>query len=93
MNESEGFKATNLKILIFDKVVRILYMAFKDTIDQIMRNLPKKPPNMLSLPLLASSLRTWFEWIWSSPASTYAFTISILSNPMPTISAQYVGQG
>ena len=41
MNESEGFDPSNMKVLIFDEVDRILDMGFKDSIDQIMRNLPK----------------------------------------------------
>lgn len=42
MNESEGFDASNLKVLVFDEVDRLLDMGFKDTIDQVMRNLPKQ---------------------------------------------------
>ena len=41
MNESEGFDASNLKLLIIDEVDRILDMGFKEVIDQIVRNLPK----------------------------------------------------
>jgi superfamily II DNA/RNA helicase len=33
MNESEGFDPSNLKILVFDEVDRLLDMGFKDTID------------------------------------------------------------
>lgn len=47
MNESEGFDASNLKILVFDEVDRLLDMGFKDTIDQVMRNLPKQIQVML----------------------------------------------
>lgn len=42
MNESEGFDASNLKVLVFDEVDRLLDMGFKDTVDQVMRNLPKQ---------------------------------------------------
>ena len=41
MNESEGFDASRLKILVFDEVDRLLDMGFREAIDQIMRNLPK----------------------------------------------------
>ena len=47
MNESEGFDPSSLKILVFDEVDRLLDMGFKDTIDQIMRNLPKNTQTML----------------------------------------------
>jgi len=48
MNESEGLDTSNLKMLVIDEVDRItLDMGFKDTIDQIMRNLPKKTQTML----------------------------------------------
>jgi ATP-dependent RNA helicase DDX10/DBP4 len=47
MNESEGFDASNLKVLVFDEVDRLLDMGFKDTIDQVMRNLPKQMQVML----------------------------------------------
>jgi len=42
MNESEGLDTSNLKMLVIDEVDRILDMGFKESIDQIMRNLPKK---------------------------------------------------
>lgn len=41
MNETDGLETNNLKILVIDEVDRILDMGFKETIDQIMRNLPK----------------------------------------------------
>ena len=47
MNESEGFDSTNMKLLVIDEVDRILDLGFKETIDQIMRNLPKKMQLML----------------------------------------------
>lgn len=47
MNESEGFDPSSMKVLIFDEVDRILDMGFKDSIDQIMRNLPKGVQTML----------------------------------------------
>lgn len=33
MNESEGWDPSNLKVLVFDEVDRLLDMGFKDTID------------------------------------------------------------
>jgi len=42
MNETSTFDTSNLKILIIDEIDRILDLGFRDSIDQIMRNLPKK---------------------------------------------------
>ena len=47
MNQSEGFDPSILKMLVFDEVDRILDKGFKDTIDQIMKNLPKGTQTML----------------------------------------------
>jgi superfamily II DNA/RNA helicase len=33
MNESEGWDASNLRILVFDEVDRLLDMGFKEAID------------------------------------------------------------
>ena len=41
MDETHDFNGDNLKCLVLDEVDRLMDMGFKDTIDQIMRNLPK----------------------------------------------------
>jgi ATP-dependent RNA helicase DDX10/DBP4 len=57
MNESEGFDASNLKVLVFDEVDRLLDMGFKDAIDQIMRNLPKTHQTMLFSATIGKQLK------------------------------------
>jgi ATP-dependent RNA helicase DDX10/DBP4 len=57
MNESEGFDSSNLKCLVFDEVDRLLDMGFKETIDQIMRNLPKKIQVMLFSATIGKQLK------------------------------------
>lgn len=41
MNESEGLETSNMKMLVIDEIDRLLDMGFKDSLDQIMKNLPK----------------------------------------------------
>ena len=42
MDETASFDGDNLKCLVLDEVDRLMDMGFKDTIDQIMRNLPNR---------------------------------------------------
>lgn len=41
MNETYDFNYDTIKILAIDEVDRLLDMGFKETIDQIMANIPK----------------------------------------------------
>ena len=47
MDETALFNGDNLKCLVIDEVDRLMDMGFKDTIDQIMRNLPKDVQTLL----------------------------------------------
>ncbi len=47
MNETDSFEGMNLKMLIIDEVDRILDMGFKESIDQIMKNISKNHQTML----------------------------------------------
>ena len=42
MDETALFGGDNLKCLVMDEVDRLMDMGFKDSIDQIMANLPKQ---------------------------------------------------
>ena len=42
MDETALFDGDNLKCLVLDEVDRLMDMGFKDSIDKIMVNLPKK---------------------------------------------------
>lgn len=57
MNESEGLDTSNLKMLVIDEVDRLLDMGFRDTIDQIMRNLPRKTQTMLFSATVGKTLK------------------------------------
>ncbi len=57
MNESEGWDASNMRILVFDEVDRLLDMGFKEAIDQIMKNLPKKVQTMLFSATIGKQLK------------------------------------
>lgn len=57
MNESEGLDTSNLKMLVIDEVDRLLDMGFKETIDQIMRNLPRKTQTMLFSATVGKTLK------------------------------------
>jgi len=41
MDETYLFDGDKLKIFVMDEVDRLMDMGFKETIDQIMRNIPK----------------------------------------------------
>jgi superfamily II DNA/RNA helicase len=47
MNETDSFEGMNIKMLIIDEVDRILDMGFKESIDQIMKNISKNHQTML----------------------------------------------
>jgi ATP-dependent RNA helicase DDX10/DBP4 len=47
MDETALFDGDNLKCLVLDEVDRLMDMGFKDSIDQIMANLPKKVQTLL----------------------------------------------
>ena len=47
MDETADFNGDNLKCLVIDEVDRLMDMGFKDSIDQIMRNLPKTMQSLL----------------------------------------------
>jgi len=57
MNESEGLDTSSLKILVIDEVDRILDMGFREPVDQIMRNLPKKVQTMLFSATVGKTLK------------------------------------
>jgi ATP-dependent RNA helicase DDX10/DBP4 len=57
MDQTVDFDATNLKLLIIDEVDRLLDMGFKDTIDQIMQNLPAKIQTMLFSATIRNKLK------------------------------------
>ena len=42
MDETALFGGDNLQCLVMDEVDRLMDMGFKESIDQIMRNLPKQ---------------------------------------------------
>ena len=47
MNETASFDGDNLKLLVLDEVDRLMDMGFKDSVDQIMMNLPKNVQTLL----------------------------------------------
>lgn len=47
MDETASFSGDNLQILVMDEVDRLLDMGFKDTIDQIFRNLPEEVQTLM----------------------------------------------
>lgn len=57
MNETAGFEDNSLKMLVIDEVDRLLDMGFKDTIDQVMRNLPKNVQTMLFSATIGNTLK------------------------------------
>ena len=57
MNETDGLETNNLRLLVIDEVDRILDMGFKDSIDQIMRNLPKTTQTMLFSATVGKTLK------------------------------------
>jgi ATP-dependent RNA helicase DDX10/DBP4 len=57
MNETSSFVGDSLKILVIDEVDRLLDMGFRDTIDQIMRNLPNTMQTMLFSATIGKTLK------------------------------------
>lgn len=47
MDESPGFDASNLQILVLDEADRILDMGFAETLNAIVANLPKERQTLL----------------------------------------------
>jgi ATP-dependent RNA helicase DDX10/DBP4 len=47
MDETPGFDATNLQVLILDEADRILDMGFADAVDAILENVPSTRQTML----------------------------------------------
>jgi ATP-dependent RNA helicase DDX10/DBP4 len=47
MNQSPEFDASAIKILVLDEVDRTLDMGFKDTVDQILANMPRNKQTMV----------------------------------------------
>jgi len=57
MDETADFDGSSLKVLVMDEVDRMLDMGFKQEVDQILANLPKKMQSLLFSATVTKSLR------------------------------------
>ncbi len=57
LDETCNFDASNLKVLVMDEVDRMLDMGFKQEVDEIVKNLPKKMQTLLFSATVTKSLK------------------------------------
>ena len=57
MDETSSFEGDNLKVLVMDEVDRMLDMGFKQEVDLIMSNLPRKMQTLLFSATVTKSMR------------------------------------